>query len=141
MHVLELEYQFDMAVEALFSRWTKADHLKRWMCPNPGEILSCQLNLRVGGRYTIAMQTQSGPHTVTGTYLEIVQNRRLRFTWGWMGNNWSNEVDVQFFSTDSGGSRLTLRQREFPSCDDLEQHRDGWNMCVANIETDAEAAQ
>lgn len=139
MHVLELEYQFNMDIETLFSQWTSAEHLKRWMCPNAGEILSCQVDLTVGGRYRIAMRTQSGEHTVTGTYLEIVPNRRLRFTWGWLGNNWSNEVDVQFFSTDSGASRLTLRQREFPSSDDLDQHRDGWNMSVANIEPDMES--
>lgn len=133
MTTLTIEREFSMPVDALFKKWTDATSLATWMCPNPGRVIRCDVDLRVGGRYSIEMETPSGRHQVSGQYQTIIANEQLVFTWGWLGKTWSNQVDVRFAASATGGSRLTLTQQEFPTLQALEEHRDGWAMCLAQL--------
>jgi uncharacterized protein YndB with AHSA1/START domain len=69
------------SAEDLFDAWLDPEALAAWM--RPGTIRSAVANIepRVGGRYQIVMQGESGPIPHTGVYRVIDRPKRLVFTW------------------------------------------------------------
>jgi uncharacterized protein YndB with AHSA1/START domain len=50
----------------------------QWFGPDSGAVTRAELDLRVGGRYTIVFHTEDGEeHHVSGAYREVVPNERL----------------------------------------------------------------
>jgi uncharacterized protein YndB with AHSA1/START domain len=73
--------------ERVFQAWTTAEHLQRWFFPSiDGEAVpQAEVDLRVGGRYRIAMHAPDGNITamVGGTYHEVQPPEKLVFSWAW----------------------------------------------------------
>ena len=67
----------------VFDAWTTADQLKHWTCPDPSAIVDVDIDLRVGGHYSIRMDAEGEPFTAHGTYQVVDPPRRLVYTWGW----------------------------------------------------------
>src|SRR5438067_2168695 len=68
--------------ERVFEAWTRPDLMGRWFFPGAGWIAEVTSDLRVGGRYQLAMRDPAGSrHLQFGEYREIVPVSRLVFTW------------------------------------------------------------
>ena len=78
---LTIEREFAHPPEAVFAAWTDEAALRRWMGPGEVETPKAKMEPREGGTYVFPMITPDGnTPTVRGTILEIVPNRKLRFT-------------------------------------------------------------
>jgi uncharacterized protein YndB with AHSA1/START domain len=68
--------------ELVFAAWTRADLMTRWLFPAEGWTATVSAEVKVGGRYEIAMRdADGGLHNQFGEYREIVPVSRLVFTW------------------------------------------------------------
>jgi uncharacterized protein YndB with AHSA1/START domain len=81
---------FDHPPEALFAAFTQPDLVARWMWAGLGSQPSAEIDLRVGGRYRIAITAPPDDDTwpgeeraMRGVYVEIEPNRRLVYTLHW----------------------------------------------------------
>ncbi len=64
--------------ELLFKMWTTPEHLKNWMGPREMEMISCEIDLRVGGSYRYVHRTPDGQEFgFHGKYLEIEAPHRM----------------------------------------------------------------
>jgi uncharacterized protein YndB with AHSA1/START domain len=64
--------------EIVFQAWSSADHVKHWFCPAQYSVPEAQVELRVGGAFTVCMQSAQGQrHWTRGRFTEIVPNSRL----------------------------------------------------------------
>jgi uncharacterized protein YndB with AHSA1/START domain len=61
----------------VFDAFTKCEHLKRWMGPRTLTMVSCQTDLRVGGRYRFVFKTPDGEVGFSGEYKEVVRPERV----------------------------------------------------------------
>jgi uncharacterized protein YndB with AHSA1/START domain len=69
---------FDAPRELVFDAWTKPEHLKRWLGPRNLTMVSCEIDLRVGGRYRYVHRAPDGQEFgFHGVYKEIVRPERL----------------------------------------------------------------
>jgi uncharacterized protein YndB with AHSA1/START domain len=70
---------FDASREMVWRTWTSPELVRRWWHANRGEIVSIEIDLRVGGRWRYVMTACSGGHEVAfhGNYVEIVPCERL----------------------------------------------------------------
>src|SRR6185436_8847820 len=63
----------------VFEAWTKPELFKRWWVPKSHgmTLLSCELDVRVGGGYRLVFKNPAGPEPMAffGKYLEVVQTR------------------------------------------------------------------
>ena len=79
-----LERHFPAPPETIWKLWTQPEHFAAWYGPEGSTIPVATMDLRVGGSRLLCMHvtTPHGPMTMwfTGTYLEIVENRRLVYT-------------------------------------------------------------
>lgn len=88
----------DAPVEAVWKAWTEPEQVRHWWGPKYYTSPSCQIDLRVGGKYVFAMQApaeQGGLVSYTcGIYQRIVPMERLEFTQG-LGDADGNRLDPQ----------------------------------------------
>ena len=66
----------------VFEAWTKADLFRKWWVPKSFglTLLSCEMDVRVGGQYTLVFRHEESTMSFFGTYLEVVPNARLVWT-------------------------------------------------------------
>jgi uncharacterized protein YndB with AHSA1/START domain len=110
----------DGPAHIVFDAWTDPALVKRWWVPRsvPVELLSCEMDVRVGGTYRFTFQVD--PTTTMaffGRYLEVDPPRRLV---------WTNEegegdavVTTVTFDEDQGRTRLVVHDL-YPSKDALD---------------------
>ncbi len=66
----------------VFEAWTKAELFRRWWVPKSYglTLLSCEMDVRVGGQYRLAFRHQDSTMEFFGTYLEVTPHSRLVWT-------------------------------------------------------------
>jgi uncharacterized protein YndB with AHSA1/START domain len=70
----------------VFEAWTKPELFKQWWVPKSLglPLLSCELDVRVGGKYRLVFKHEGSTMAFFGTYLEVKPHSRLA---------WTNEED------------------------------------------------
>mgnify|MGYP002620079328 CR=1 FL=1 len=74
---LQIVRRFVVSPETVFDTLTKPDDMRIWW--NEGETIF-DIDLRVGGRWTIINRRGGEEYTATGEYLEVERPRRLKYT-------------------------------------------------------------
>lgn len=142
---LVIERVFDAPRELVWKMWTDCDHLKKWYGPKDFACPQCEIDLRVGGKCLLAMQSsefnEGRPIWSTGTYKEIVPPERLVMTDSFadeqgnvvpathygMGEDFPLEMLVTVtFEGQQGETKMTLRHEGMPLADE-EGAGQGWN--------------
>ena len=60
--------------------WTTPEHIRHFFVPRPHEVTSCEIDLRVGGRFNTVMKVGAHEMDNKGVYLEVVDGEKLVFT-------------------------------------------------------------
>jgi uncharacterized protein YndB with AHSA1/START domain len=131
---LQLRRTFQAPRERVWRAWTSAEELKRWHAPAPLTTPDAQVDLRVGGKYLIAMRAPDGAeHRAIGVYREIDPPKKLVFTWTWEGGTLGETlVTVEFF--DRGpATELVLTHERFPNDEERDRHQDGWSKVLDKL--------
>jgi uncharacterized protein YndB with AHSA1/START domain len=131
---------FDAPAERVFDAWLDPATAEKWLyATDDGEIISCDLDARVGGKWTIVRRGPSPepPNEVidmehTGEYLEISRPRRLVFTFGVPKvSNEMTTVSVEVKPVGQG-CELMLTDDGVPE-EWAERTQDGWRMILDNL--------
>ena len=127
----------------LWECWTTPEHIKNFFVPKPHSIETCEIDLRVGGKFNTTMNVDGDLMENNGVYLEIVEGRRLVFTDGY-SEGWKPAPDpfmtaiVEFEDDGQGGTTYTATARH-RSSDARQIHEDmgffdGWGTVVTQLE-------
>jgi uncharacterized protein YndB with AHSA1/START domain len=134
---LNLVRNYPVAPEKVWRAWTDAQALKQWWGPGPGESVAvAELDVRVGGRYRIVFGGPQGTaHEVQGTYLEVVPNRKLVFTWTWPNSTPERESLVTItFRAAGNGTELDFRHEQLFDDRVRDDHKRGWTGSLDKLE-------
>jgi uncharacterized protein YndB with AHSA1/START domain len=73
---------FDAPPRVVFEAWTRPELFARWWVPKSYglSLLSCELDVRVGGTYRLVFAHASGPMAFFGRYLDVTAHSRLVWT-------------------------------------------------------------
>ena len=114
---------FDAPARLVFEAWTKPEHMRRWFGPVGWPITMCEMDVRVGGRWRMAMTGPSGVQATPfgGTYREIDPPRRLVLDNGFEEEGAERMVWTVTFDETDGRTTLTVRTL-FSSKARLEQY-------------------
>lgn len=91
----------------VFEAWTKAELFRKWWVPKSFglNLVSCEMDVRVGGQYRLAFLHEGSTMEFFGTYLEVDPPSRLA---------WTNEEDggqtitTVTFEVTGGKTRLMV---------------------------------
>lgn len=101
---------FNAPQRRVFEAWTNPQHVRQWYGCGEAHLVSCEIDLRVGGEYRYVLLGPDGAeHVMTGRYLEIVAPDRLVYTERYVSEQFETEeafVTVTFADRD-GRTRLT----------------------------------
>ena len=124
--------------ERVFAAWTDINQASLWWMPKDFTLLSCEMDVRPGGRWRREMRAADGGVFVKhGVYREIRPPERLVFTYLTEDGELANRETVVTVTLAEipGGTRLTLRQTGLTSDAGLMSHRTGWTGAVDRLET------
>lgn len=105
----------------VYEAWTKAELFAKWWVPKsfPVKLLSCELDVRVGGTYRLTFDANGQPMPFFGRYLEVVPNARLVWT-NEEGGEAAMAVTTVTFE-DRGGKTLITMSDLHPSKEALDE--------------------
>lgn len=149
-NIIQIERNFDVPVEILFSAFSSAEALKVWWWPEGMHASRVDLDFRQGGSYFIDMQGfEEGGGGMTGHFEEIIMNKRLVMTDSFSDNrghaisakeanmpgNWPEMIYItfEFKSLGKKASGLKLLQEGIPN----ELQKDciqGWQESFDKLE-------
>src|SRR5258708_38370498 len=112
-----LQIRIDAAPETVFALLTDPTHMRTWFA----ELVEAEP--RPGGVFRI-----SGPAGVSieGTYIEVVANCKVVFTWGGVEGLKPGETTLELLLEPAGdGTLVRLRHYGLPG-PTVESHRRGW---------------
>jgi len=81
---LVLRRTFAVAPQKVWRAWIDAAALRIWFGQADAPGWQAEMDVRAGGRYRLVMQGPRGNYyEARGVYREVVEGRRLVFTWAW----------------------------------------------------------
>lgn len=102
--------------------------MMQWWGPDAGPTLSAEADVRPGGRFSVVFRLLNGEeHNPTGTYQEVIPERKLVFTWEWPGMPERESLVTFLLEPVDGGTRLTLLHEHLPDEAARKSHEQGWN--------------
>src|SRR6187399_3595150 len=125
---------FDGPARLVFEAWTKPDLFRQWWVPKSMgmSLLSCEIDVRVGGRYRLEFAHGDSQSAFFGTYKEVTPHSRLVWT-----NEESEDgaiTTVTFEEKD--GKTLLVMHELYPSKEALDAA--GTGSADATVETFAQ---
>jgi uncharacterized protein YndB with AHSA1/START domain len=104
----------------VFEAWTRAELFQRWWIPKSFcmTVLSCEMDVRVGGKYRLVISHGGSSMEFFGKYLDVTPHSRL---------SWTNEeggqegpVTTVTFEEQAGKTRLVVHDL-YPSKEALDE--------------------
>ena len=98
----------------VFEAWTKAELFQRWWVPKSFglTLLSCEMDVRVGGQYRLVFPHEDSTMEFFGTYLEVTPHARL--VWTSEEGDGGNTITTVTFD-ESAGKTLVVLHDLYPS--------------------------
>ena len=94
-----------------------------------------EMDVQAGGRYHIAFKTPDGQeHDVSGVYQEVVENRKLVFSWAWKSTpERVSRVTIEL-RPEGGGCELNFLHEKFFNQEACDNHLRGWTATFAKLD-------
>ncbi len=125
----------EASAERIYRAWITPSEVVQWFAP-PGAMCEVsEMDVRVGGRYTMTMVLPGARHVMTGKYLALEPNRLIKFTWaGTCGIDEGvvSEVAVELTPVN-GRTRLALTHDRLAHAASRDQHAQGWIGCLTGL--------
>ena len=109
---------FDAPARLVFEAWTRPELFRQWWVPKSMgmSLLSCEMDVRVGGRYRLEFAHGDSQAAFFGTYKEVTPHSRLVWT-----NEESDEGSVTTVTFEErGGKTLLVMHELYPSKEALD---------------------
>jgi uncharacterized protein YndB with AHSA1/START domain len=109
---------FNGPARLVFQAWTKPELFRQWWVPKSMgmRLLSCEMDVRVGGGYRLEFAHGDSRMAFFGTYKEVIPNSRLVWT-----NEESDEGSITTVTfAEQGGKTLLVVHELYPSKESLD---------------------
>jgi uncharacterized protein YndB with AHSA1/START domain len=105
---------FNAPARIVFEAWTKPELFKRWWVPKSigMSLLSCEMDVRAGGKYRLVFGMNGAVMEVFGKYTEVTPHSRLVWT-NEEGEEGGAVTTVTF--EEKGGQTLLVKHDLYPS--------------------------
>jgi uncharacterized protein YndB with AHSA1/START domain len=134
---LTLTRRFRARPEKVWAAWTQPETLIGWFCTTkakPGSMRA-ELDVRVGGRYRVSFDMESGEYSeVGGVYREVVPNEKLVFSWAWHSTPERESLVTVSIKPDGAGALMIFTHEQFFDEAARDNHAKGWDELFTQLE-------
>jgi uncharacterized protein YndB with AHSA1/START domain len=140
----DLERTYPAPPERVWAAFTRAELLRRWVCPDPAwSVSACEVDAREGGGYRLRFgpSPAGDAHSETATFAVFEPVQRLVLDVLTEGEDMSerSRCTVLLLPVD-GGTRLELTVEGLSDAQTAEHLRVGWTWCLEGIAEHLDAA-
>lgn len=139
-----LSRTFPAGIERLWQAFTSVEDMLKWHSPQGMSNPHVEVDLRVGGKYAVAMKYDETGEIVTvrGVYKVIEKPTKLVYSWKWDTSEEETEVTILFKEEGSDETLVTLIHSGFalyPTEHDKknnwthESHKAGWTTAFEKL--------
>lgn len=134
--IVQVTHRFSQSAERVFDAWLDPDKAAQFLfLSEGGEIVHCEIDARIGGRFVMTDRRPEGDVEHAGEYLEINGPERLVFAYSIPAMTADLDVVTIVIEALDAGCRLTLTHELKPEwADFVDGARDAW---MAMLETQA----
>jgi uncharacterized protein YndB with AHSA1/START domain len=101
--------EFDASRHLVYRAWTTPELVKRWWSGGRGEVLSVEIDLRVGGAWRYVLAAGEGPRAAFhGEFTEIVPDERIVHTEVFEGMPDARALTTVTFAETGGRTTLSI---------------------------------
>ncbi len=113
----------DAPARLVFEAWTNAPLFRRWWVPKSFglNLLSCEMDVRVGGQYRLVFPHEGSTMEFFGTYLEVTPHSRLV----WTNEESDGETVTTVTFDERAGKTLLVVHDRYPSKEALDSGSTG----------------
>jgi uncharacterized protein YndB with AHSA1/START domain len=114
---------FDAPPPTVFKAWSQAELFRQWWVPKgaPMRLLSCDMDVRTGGKYRLEFGFGDDSMAFYGKYLEVIPDQRIVWT-----NDEGEEGAVTTVTFEPQGGKTLLTFHEiYPSKEALDEAMTG----------------
>jgi hypothetical protein len=124
---------------AVFNAWTDPKIIAKWLTPGSDVVTSVTIDLRKGGRYRLEGVNDGKAYSISGTYLDLIKDRRVAVSWSYDGpvnalKGGASIVVVDLKELAPNLTELTLTHEKLSERDEAEVYRVSWNECFGKLE-------
>jgi len=122
--------------EKVYRAFLDADAMNKWLPPNGFTGKVHHMDAKVGGKYKMSFTNFTTGKSIGfgGEYLELVPNKRLRYTDNFDDPNLPGEIRVTVTLKEvSVGTDLSIEQEGIPDVIPLEACYLGWQESLRNL--------
>jgi uncharacterized protein YndB with AHSA1/START domain len=133
-HEIRMSVDVKAPAAKVFKALTADRELERWW------PTTAKSDLRPGGKYVYDFQFEDASKSLDqdGEFIEVVPDRRVRYTWPATSKDYLTEVTFEL-SERSGDTEVRLIHTGFGSGgewdESLEGHKSGWGAFIANLKS------
>ena len=122
------------SADRLFAAWTEPRHLVAWWGPRPVKCASAEVDLRLGGRYTIVNALPDGTTlTIAGEFREIDPPRKLVYTWQMNEDGGESSLVTVHFAARADDTEVIVIHEQIPRPSVRDSHQQGWAGCLDSL--------
>ncbi len=135
---VEARRVYAQSVDRVYQAFTSPEQIAKWLSPSDDVSTTVhEFDLRPGGGYRLGFLFPDGrTDYVVGRYLEVLEGRRLVFTWTWeepdVFAGLETLVRVEFRATGQGAEVSVCHER-FPTEERRRIHDDGWRETLERL--------
>ena len=140
----DLDRTYPAPPERVWTAFTRADLLERWICPDPEwRVSTCEVDPRAGGGYRLRFgpRPTGDAYSETATFAAFEPVERLVLDVLTAGEDMAetSRCTVLLRPVD-GGTRLELTVEGLSDAQAAENMRVGWQWCLEGIAAQLDAA-
>jgi uncharacterized protein YndB with AHSA1/START domain len=135
---VKVRHRFRQPAERVFDAWLDVRMARQFLfSTDTGEMVRCDIDPRVGGRFVLTDRRPDGDVEHTGEYLVIDRPHRLVFTFGIPAASPSFDiVTIDIKADNGGGCTLQLTAEMKPEWKDYaDRAREGWGQILVSLDT------
>lgn len=120
--------------DQVYAAWLDPIKLTHFMANCQGMALSsAATDPRVGGRFSMVMNTGTRDIPHAGTYLELVPHTRIAFTWQSEYSTVENSAVTLDLAPQGAGTMVTLTHVRFAGESSRDAHQGGWTTILDGL--------
>jgi uncharacterized protein YndB with AHSA1/START domain len=134
--VVHLHRIFTAKPEKLYRAFTEADALTQWIPPNGFTAQIHHIDVRVGGTFRMSFTNFTSGNRISfgGDYLELIPNKRLRYSDVFDDPNLPGTIIVSVDLKEVAvGTEMTITQEGIPDVIPLEACYLGWQESLRKL--------
>ncbi|MEO6298598.1 MAG: SRPBCC family protein [Paracoccaceae bacterium] len=118
----------------VYDAWLDPEKLIQFMANCKGMTLaSATTDPRVGGRFSMVMNTGEKDIPHAGTYLELTPHSRIAFTWESQYSTVEGSTVTLDLQPDGAATLLTLTHVRFANEGSRDGHKSGWSTILDGL--------